>query len=390
MNIECHANCRAKAKILGLPGENDALLLVIKQTVINEQGVFRPKKDEAQLEVFTSECKWEGFDCATDMVYTKENVDLVLLGDVVTYKEIPSKEVTVDISWGEYYQKLRIFGDRYWNKCNTSIESDSVRDRVETRLDDLIRHENTFETDELVKLFSGEKMISNSAEDDETDLSSNDDYSALKEMYCFEMTEPKSFSRLPLTWKNAYGGTGDYGNTFTKNPDGKGFIVPPTKEEECPSADGLPLPNIEDPENLIKNWTDSPDPAGCSFYPSLWQMRLSAGIIIHGCSSEGPPTISNRYFNQAHPQCEIKKFQDGSVFRVTNMRADRKEYSGIIYQPGLQVLIRSPNQPEKEIQINWDLVCMRPERGDGYIVGRKIIPYNTKSMKDSTILITGV
>src|SRR5690606_19541189 len=54
-------------------------------------------------------------------------------------------------------------------------------------------------------------------------------------------TKPQPFSRLPMTWKNAFGGEG-----YEKNPAGKGINEIALGNEKV-----VPLPNIERPERRI-------------------------------------------------------------------------------------------------------------------------------------------
>ena len=62
-------------------------------------------------------------------------------------------------------------------------------------------------------------------------------------------TDPQPFTSMPLTYENAYGGKvkleeGDL--PCAPNPMGKGYYL--TAEQ----AHGQPLPNLEDPDHLIR------------------------------------------------------------------------------------------------------------------------------------------
>lgn len=72
-------------------------------------------------------------------------------------------------------------------------------------------------------------------------------------------SEPKPFTEMPLTLSNAYGGTDEWDNLpvpYPTNPAGKGFIWSKA------TAAGKPLPNIENPQQLVTKWTDKPLPVG--------------------------------------------------------------------------------------------------------------------------------
>ena len=69
------------------------------------------------------------------------------------------------------------------------------------------------------------------------------------------MGDPERFVEMDISWENAFGGS-----KFKKNPDGKG-----TEDIELPSGEEVrPLPNIEDPDNLIVSASDRPSPTGFS------------------------------------------------------------------------------------------------------------------------------
>jgi uncharacterized protein YjbI with pentapeptide repeats len=68
-----------------------------------------------------------------------------------------------------------------------------------------------------------------------------------------KISEAEPFEEIPLTWNNAFGGEG-----FAANPAGKG-INPVTDPN---GRTRVPLPNIEDPRQLVGSPQDRPDPAG--------------------------------------------------------------------------------------------------------------------------------
>jgi uncharacterized protein YjbI with pentapeptide repeats len=77
-------------------------------------------------------------------------------------------------------------------------------------------------------------------------------------------SEPEPFSRMPLDWSHAFGGADD-----PRNPLGRGAC-----EESSPEGEGLrPLPNIEDPKQLVTSPKDRPEPAGFGPLPMHWPQR---------------------------------------------------------------------------------------------------------------------
>lgn len=91
---------------------------------------------------------------------------------------------------------------------------------------------------------------------------------------------PLAFDRVAMSWENAYGGAttepaavteidGDeafvpeHQAAYPLNFDGKGFYTDETH------ALNQPLPQLEDPETLVRRWDDRPEPVCFAPYP-LW------------------------------------------------------------------------------------------------------------------------
>ena len=76
------------------------------------------------------------------------------------------------------------------------------------------------------------------------------------------ISRPEPFARMPLVWELAFGGhvpagAGGVPEVEARNPVGRGLVG----ADEGDIA-GRPLPNIEDPEQLIASPADRPAPAG--------------------------------------------------------------------------------------------------------------------------------
>ena len=117
-------------------------------------------------------------------------------------------------------------------------------------------------------------------------------------------TKPQPFERVPLTYERAFGGW-DRSNkdpaTWTfeaRNPAGRGFGDPLRYVEEGK----VPLPNIEDPNDLIRRYGDRPTPAGFGFVSPNWAPRLKyAGTYDKTWDKERKPLLpkdfDRRFFN---------------------------------------------------------------------------------------------
>ncbi len=77
-------------------------------------------------------------------------------------------------------------------------------------------------------------------------------------------TEPEPFSSMPLDWAHAFGGQG-----FDKNPVGKGFVDPASGTD----PEGVELPNVEYPEQMVADPLSLPEPASFWPIPPHWPQR---------------------------------------------------------------------------------------------------------------------
>ena len=128
---------------------------------------------------------------------------------------------------------------------------------------------------------------------------------------------PTPFVDMPLTWANAFGGKapGPYGEVpWPANPVGKGYCL------DAKTAVGRPLPNIEDPNNPIKAWSDHPDPAGVAPYPAEWLLRQCECVEIQpGPQREAKMLLhpDKGMFDRAHPWLSGQWVRAGDPVVVT-------------------------------------------------------------------------
>lgn len=181
-----------------------------------------------------------------------------------------------------------------------------------------------------------------------------------------KITKPAPFRTMPMVYEKAYGGyhlvDGDIVDIDVRNPVGCGFAgFRKTRE-----MDGLPLPNLEDPKQLIHEPGDRPLPACFAPCAPNWQPRLSfagtyddrwqktrapylpvdydsrflnsapADLIFPGTLQGGEPvTISHM-----HPQGTVE-FEIPPIKLMVRIKiADREETP----EPHLETLVLEPNQ----------------------------------------------
>lgn len=129
---------------------------------------------------------------------------------------------------------------------------------------------------------------------------------------------PQPFLTMPLALEGAFGGSAKWDGldvAFPDNPNGKGFFL------ELSQAIGKPLPNIEDPQRLIRRWDDRPAPVGVGVCLPAFSSRLSRGMEYTPAGAL--KKIRPRLFNSAYPEMIVEGAKAGDRVRLTGVRPDR-------------------------------------------------------------------
>ena len=127
---------------------------------------------------------------------------------------------------------------------------------------------------------------------------------------------PQPWERMPLRWELAWGGiaprAGDDAPAHEpRNPVGRGIAG-----NDGQPVDGQPLPNLEDPNNLLAGPQDRPAPACFAPIAPTWQPRRSyAGTYDEAWVSQRAPYLpldfDARYFQVAPPELVAPGFLKG-------------------------------------------------------------------------------
>lgn len=100
-------------------------------------------------------------------------------------------------------------------------------------------------------------------------------------------SEPRPFTEMSLDWTRAYGGRAEsHGEPVEHplNPVGKGVCI-----DEV-SAEGVSLPNLEEPTTPIGTWMDSPVPAAWGPVDRSLPWQMSDAVRAQGWEAAPPPT----------------------------------------------------------------------------------------------------
>lgn len=226
----------------------DTVSAALKATFRIEVGVTEPEVAEEQVPlVWADEFRGEPGETSllyeADTVPTKPSTDVVILGHVYAQGGW-SRSMDVALRVGDLTRTIRVFGDRRWHRPQGF----------------------------------------------------------------WRISDPEPFEAVPLVFERAYGGRDQTDPDEAKhdweprNPVGTGFVTSSGSEQ----ADELPLPNFEDPNDLIQDLKDRPRPVGTGFVGRGWEPRVGlAGTYDESWLQNRAPLLpkdfDERFFNGAHP-----------------------------------------------------------------------------------------
>lgn len=258
----------------------------------------------------------------SDLIRLKPCTDIVLVGKAHAPAGSAVEHLLVTLRVGKLVSSIKVFGNRYWAK----------KESLFSRL-----------------------MIS----------------------------EPRPFTAMELTYQRAFGGVDCdenwKGEWSDENPVGVGFIARGRIKE----AQGKPLPNLEDPDNLIRKWSDRPHPVGYGFYGRGWKPRVEFCSLKSRGAVENPEDSSDpRFGNAAHPRLQYPGYLRGSEdVELINLTSERPHVSFAL--PGITPLVKIATSnvcrtdSVKNCEINYraltvhlDTLCFLPDEGRFYQVWR--------------------
>jgi hypothetical protein len=145
-------------------------------------------------------------------------------------------------------------------------------------------------------------------------------------------SSPRPFERIPMIYERAFGGTdtspersADHGNE-PFNPVGRGFRAATSRQ----SLQSSPLPNIEDPQDLIQRPDDRPAPVGFTFVPKEWKPRTDyAGTYDASWQATRMPLLPDdfdpRFYTAASTGLSVPFLAGGEIVDLGNLSLSRRE-----------------------------------------------------------------
>jgi hypothetical protein len=168
-------------------------------------------------------------------------------------------------------------------------------------------------------------------------------------------TEPLPFREMPIVWERAFGGkiptaVGDMPNT--DNPVGKGFFL------DDAEGDGIPLPNVEDPNALIRTSKDLPEPAGWAPYPLAGGVRLAK---LRGPDGAPLPAdvVEPWVMGWAHPALIIETPAAGARIEVNGLTTDGPLVAAVPECPARVTLVAG--EEERRLSPRLDTLIVQAE-----------------------------
>jgi hypothetical protein len=179
-------------------------------------------------------------------------------------------------------------------------------------------------------------------------------------------TAAEPFTRMPLTYANAYGGApaSDYGPIpLHANPIGKGHYFSPTQARDAE------LPNVESSSaKHIAAWDDHPEPVGVAPYPSVWGLRTDRYTRFDPETERIEIMPEQGMYDRAHPLLSGIFLRDGEGEEGLRLRIKGMTDTGYLdvpipecpYEAALDI---GPTSLRRALEIEELLVDLRPTEG---------------------------
>ena len=198
------------------------------------------------------------------------------------------------------------------------------------------------------------------------------------------MSAPEPFEMIPLIWERAYGGSdrnGEQIHAEARNPVGLGFRIDGGQN----SLDGLLLPNLEDPQDLIAQWSDRPAPACFAPVAPHWEPRRSfAGTYDDAWQRSRAPYLPDdfdpRFFQLASTELVANGFLEGGE-RIDVRGATASGWLGSsVPIVNLTITYLVDGQPEERPAV-LDTVIIEPDLDRLQLVWRAVLPCDKKALR---------
>lgn len=183
----------------------------------------------------------------------------------------------------------------------------------------------------------------------------------------FVASDPVPFVEMPLDWSRSFGGRARVQGTevpHADNPEGRGYVL------DIDAAVGVALPNVEDPDALIRSPRDQP--ATTSFCP-LPVANSFIAALLEDVDTETGEGLTRELFNVAVPKHRLPAYPSGALVELVNLTPHPIRP---IRLPDLQIVAEvSVGGKRYEFAGEVDTLCIMPTRGELVITHRVLFRY---------------
>lgn len=208
------------------------------------------------------------------------------------------------------------------------------------------------------------------------------------------ITQPKPFKTMAMVYEKSYGGVhvmdGRVASVEQRNPVGRGFAGQRSVEE----MNGVQLPNLEDPANLISDIQHQPFPACFGVSAPHWLPRANyAGTYDATWESNRAPYLpedfDKRFFSMAHPDLVYPGYLKGGE----SVEIDNMHPNGNVAFNVPKVKLHSDIRMADEIfhpAFNLETLVIEPNQLRASLIWRAALQCDKKMLKISDIKITTI
>lgn len=205
-------------------------------------------------------------------------------------------------------------------------------------------------------------------------------------------TPAKPFKSMAMVYEKAYGGMhvaeGQIQSAEIRNLVGRGYAGQ-RKEKEM---NGVPLPNLEDPNHLITKIEDQPNPACYGFSAPNWQPRLSyAGTYDEQWQEHRAPYLpkdfDKRFFTMAHPELVYPGYLTGGEPVIIEGMHPSGPMQFNLPQVSLAASVKVSGAIERPVFRNETLL-LEPNQSTLSMIWKASMPCDKKALKIEEVNIS--
>ena len=203
-------------------------------------------------------------------------------------------------------------------------------------------------------------------------------------------SDPQPFESIPLIWERAFGGLhrrGDQVSAEERNPVGCGFTADRSAEE----MEGQPLPNLEDPGDLIEQLGQTATPACLApVAPSWLPRRAYAGTYDERWQRARAPYLPDdfnpRFFQCAAPELTFERYlQGGEPVQVAGVTPDGP-IAFTLPDARLSIAVTVAGSIERP-PANLETLAIEPDQNRACFTWRAAVPCDRRALKVQKIVV---